>query len=433
MTSESPPSTPPAEIGTEPDFWRFEDTGAPCEWAEEYRPGGYYPVNLGDTFCDGKYRVIRKLGYGSYSTVWLAVRSGTPRFVALKILIAKAKCPDLEIEIAAQLYNAAPDDNGSRHITTLLDHFVHQGPNGRHQCLVLELMGADAATLVEQLPENKPKMYGKVERYPKWLAKKILLHTLRGLTFLHRNGIVHGDLQPGNLLLSMADLNYMEENAFAQDVTETAVPLQRIDGKVDRWAPRHLYPAQPLHENIRLDAKLMVKLSEFGSAFRTSQPPTKAVTPIALRAPEIILKQPIGPGIDIWCFGCLMFEFLTGRTLFAVGVYGNDQKDRDDADDDHLIQFIDIIRPLPDSVMAAWSRAHNWYDDEGQRLQPYSDEEPFIHGSLQDMFARNKLPEIYEVEENVLVALMGSILEYDPKQRPGAEQLLMHPWFSKTD
>ncbi|KAH7067450.1 hypothetical protein BKA63DRAFT_582331 [Paraphoma chrysanthemicola] len=118
MPSESQPSTPPTEIGAGADSWRFEDTGAPCEWAEEYRPGGYHPVNLGDTFCDGKYRVIRKLGYGSNSTVWLAVSFDTPRFVALKILIAKAICPELEIEIAAQLSSAAPDDDGSQHITT---------------------------------------------------------------------------------------------------------------------------------------------------------------------------------------------------------------------------------------------------------------------------------------------------------------------------
>ena len=36
-----------------------------------YRPGGYHPVHLGDTFKDGTYEVVHKLGYGSFSTVWL--------------------------------------------------------------------------------------------------------------------------------------------------------------------------------------------------------------------------------------------------------------------------------------------------------------------------------------------------------------------------
>lgn len=51
--------------------WRFRPLRAPTEWIEEYRPGGYHPVELGDVFVN-KYRVVRKLGYGAYSTVWLA-------------------------------------------------------------------------------------------------------------------------------------------------------------------------------------------------------------------------------------------------------------------------------------------------------------------------------------------------------------------------
>ncbi|KAH7067449.1 hypothetical protein BKA63DRAFT_536906 [Paraphoma chrysanthemicola] len=188
----------------------------------------------------------------------------------------------------------------------------------------------------------------------------------------------------------------MEKSAFAQDETHTAVSVQRIDGKVERCAPRILYLAHPLQYKVCLDAKLMIKLSDFGS------------------------------GELLWCFGCLMFEFLTGRTLLAVSVYSNEQKDRDDPDDDHLIQFNDVSRPLLDSMIAAWPRASKWYDDKCHSLQPYSDEEPYIHESLQDLFAREKLPEIDEDEQSILVALICSILNYDPKQRPPAEELLPH-------
>lgn len=36
-----------------------------------YCPGGYHPVAIGDVYKD-RYRVMLKLGYGLYSTVWLA-------------------------------------------------------------------------------------------------------------------------------------------------------------------------------------------------------------------------------------------------------------------------------------------------------------------------------------------------------------------------
>lgn len=39
---------------------------------EDYRPGGYHPVNIGDTFNSERYLIVRKLGWGHFSTVWLA-------------------------------------------------------------------------------------------------------------------------------------------------------------------------------------------------------------------------------------------------------------------------------------------------------------------------------------------------------------------------
>ena len=39
---------------------------------EDYVKGGYHPVHIGDTFSDGRYVVVRKLGWGHFSTVWLA-------------------------------------------------------------------------------------------------------------------------------------------------------------------------------------------------------------------------------------------------------------------------------------------------------------------------------------------------------------------------
>ena len=68
MSTSSPP-TPPSRAVVD-DERRFKTITLPCEWVEDYRPGGYHPVVLGDVF--NQYKVIRKLGEGSYSTVWLA-------------------------------------------------------------------------------------------------------------------------------------------------------------------------------------------------------------------------------------------------------------------------------------------------------------------------------------------------------------------------
>ncbi len=39
------------------------------DW-EDYVPGGYHPVHIGDQFSDGRYVVVRKLGYVSICTLW---------------------------------------------------------------------------------------------------------------------------------------------------------------------------------------------------------------------------------------------------------------------------------------------------------------------------------------------------------------------------
>lgn len=40
---------------------------------EDYKKGGYHPVNIGDRFDNNRYIVLRKLGWGHFSTVWLAL------------------------------------------------------------------------------------------------------------------------------------------------------------------------------------------------------------------------------------------------------------------------------------------------------------------------------------------------------------------------
>jgi serine/threonine-protein kinase SRPK3 len=42
------------------------------EWPEAYYPGGLHLINLGDALDYGRYKILRKLGFGRRSTVWLA-------------------------------------------------------------------------------------------------------------------------------------------------------------------------------------------------------------------------------------------------------------------------------------------------------------------------------------------------------------------------
>ena len=52
-----------------------------------YEPGGYHPVIAGEVY-NQRYRVIRKLGWGLYSTVWLVQDT---QFV-LELVISRFHC-----------------------------------------------------------------------------------------------------------------------------------------------------------------------------------------------------------------------------------------------------------------------------------------------------------------------------------------------------
>jgi serine/threonine-protein kinase SRPK3 len=64
--TEAAPPTPPRQSSSE----TVPDPGDIEEGRDEYRPGGFHPVYIGDVYA-GKYKVLNKIGYGAYSTVWL--------------------------------------------------------------------------------------------------------------------------------------------------------------------------------------------------------------------------------------------------------------------------------------------------------------------------------------------------------------------------
>ena len=59
------------------------------------------------------------------------------------------------------------------------------------------------------------------------------------------------------------------------------------------------------------------------AAYFFSNPPETPLTPVGLRRPELVLTGTSvnHPSIDIWSFGCLLFELITGKILLSVPRY----------------------------------------------------------------------------------------------------------------
>ncbi|XP_010558972.1 PREDICTED: SRSF protein kinase 1 [Tarenaya hassleriana] len=181
------------------------------EGTEDYRRGGYHAVRIGDSFKNGRYVVQSKLGWGHFSTVWLAWDTQSSRYVALKVQKSAQHYTEAamdEITILQQIADGDPDDK--KCVVKLLDHFKHSGPNGQHVCMVFEYLGDNLLTLIK---------YSGYRGLPIPMVKEICYHILVGLDYLHQKlSIIHTDLKPENiLLLSMIDP--------AKDPRKSGVPL----------------------------------------------------------------------------------------------------------------------------------------------------------------------------------------------------------------
>ena len=69
QTHQVDPATEQAlpNAAPQPDAAPEEDID---EGRAAYRPGGFHSVYIGDVF-DERWKVLNKIGYGRYSTVWL--------------------------------------------------------------------------------------------------------------------------------------------------------------------------------------------------------------------------------------------------------------------------------------------------------------------------------------------------------------------------
>ncbi|KAL1544092.1 non-specific serine/threonine protein kinase [Salvia divinorum] len=174
---------------TETSDYTSEDEGT-----EDYRRGGYHAVRIGDTFKHGRYFVQSKLGWGHFSTVWLAWDLHKSIYVALKVQKSAPHYTEAamdEITILREIAEGDPEDK--KCALKLLDHFKHSGPNGQHVCMVFEYLGDNLLTLIK---------YSAYRGLPIHKVKEICYHILVGLDYVHRKlSIIHTDLKPENILL----------------------------------------------------------------------------------------------------------------------------------------------------------------------------------------------------------------------------------------
>lgn len=179
---------------------------------KDYVPGGYHTCYIGETYKNDKYTLVRKLGWGHFSTVWLARDNDKQCHVAMKIVRSAKHYTDTaidEIKLLDKVTSAEFHHPGHQHVIQLLDTFTHHGPNGIHVCMVFEVLGENLLVLIRRY---------KHRGIPLVFVKQIVKQLLSALDFLHRLcGVIHTDLKPENVLIEIGDVELIYRMVEAEE------------------------------------------------------------------------------------------------------------------------------------------------------------------------------------------------------------------------
>uniref|UniRef100_A0A914ZA70 non-specific serine/threonine protein kinase n=1 Tax=Panagrolaimus superbus TaxID=310955 RepID=A0A914ZA70_9BILA len=184
------------------------------ELKSDYVIGGYAPLQFGTEICEKNY-IVRKLGFGHFSTVWLCYDTVKKGYNAVKVSRSDPAYAQTCIDEIRFLQRIADFSScrGSDRVVKLLDEFFYISPFGTHCCASQKPLGRSLYQLIVQYDQIGFSMP---------IIQKLAYHLLEGLKFLHNDcgGIIHTDLKPENITINCNpdDLHFLAKNALTDFV-----------------------------------------------------------------------------------------------------------------------------------------------------------------------------------------------------------------------
>ncbi|KAF2785948.1 kinase-like protein [Melanomma pulvis-pyrius CBS 109.77] len=277
---------------------------APAESIAGYGDDGWIPIYIKDTFCNGRYTILNKLGHGGYATVWVARDHIENVDVCIKVLKAANSLNNQELRILQCIQQGA-DHPGREYLPKLLNHFYEKLHSKTNLFIVLELLGPPLG-----------QVYRRPCTYNSSFSRRISKQLLLAVDCLHSHGIVHGDIHEGNILFCLPKGYQLP----IDDVYQGEV--YKKDGTpLEEGIPRQVVTS--LLFDLKIDKDLFqevgqIKLVDFSSSFFESETPERIHTREDVSPPELIFEKPLRKSFDIWSVACMTFYIATGRNLFEI-------------------------------------------------------------------------------------------------------------------
>ena len=222
-------------------------------------------LSQGDQF--GRYEILDPIGAGGMGEVWRARDTELGREVAVKVLPAEvADSPDRRKRFEREARATA----GLNHPNLLTVHDV--GIENDRPYLVTELL--EGETLRRMLRHGRPAPASAVA----WS-----MDVARGLAAAHNKNVVHRDLKPDNVFLTTDNRVKILDFGLAK-ILETEISTE-----------------------------------EETAALSSDTAAGTLLGTMGYMAPEQLRGDPVDTRTDVFSFGCVLYEMLSGTRPFAGG------------------------------------------------------------------------------------------------------------------
>ncbi|KAM4704374.1 dual specificity tyrosine-phosphorylation-regulated kinase 2-like [Rhinophrynus dorsalis] len=331
---------------------------------------GFYKLVAHDHIAY-RYEVLKRLGKGSFGQVVKAYDHKLHRYVALKVVKNdkdSSKFAEKEIHILKKLKQLDKENN--LNVVHLFESFRFRN----HTCMIFELLGK---SLHDQIVANNNQGFSLSE------VRKMAVSILQCLELLERNKIMHCDLKPENLVLKTT-----------QD-------------------------------------KYGIKVIDFGCSDYDHLDIYQYVQTRFYRAPEVMLGNHYGMPVDMWSFGCVLAELLTGNILFPG-----------ENEDDQMACIMEVLGMPPQELLNASSRGADYVSSSGyplyctERRRKGKSWVPRGGSSPSGDFrgppgSRNLVTALDGCNDAQFLDFLTRCLQWDPATRMTPSEALRHPWIRR--